>query len=93
MPQLHAVVHGRVQGVNFRHYTRIEAEKRSLTGWVSNRSDGTVETVAVGPREALESFAKWLHRGSPTARVQKVDMEWSEAESKFNTFEIQHDSE
>lgn len=93
MPQLHAIVHGRVQGVSFRYYTLMEADKRSLTGWVRNRADGTVETLAIGPPEALESFLKWLHRGPPSASVQKVDLEWSDVESKFTAFEIHHESE
>lgn len=89
MPQLHAIVHGRVQGVNFRYYTRIEAVKRSLTGWVRNQPDGTVETVAVGPRETLESFLNWLQRGSPSSWVQKVDVEWTDVEDEFTAFEIE----
>lgn len=93
MPQIHAVVHGRVQGVSFRYYTLIEAERQSLAGWVRNRSDGTVETLAVGPREALEHFAAWLQHGPPSARVQKVDLAWSDAEQTFTTFEIRHESD
>ena len=89
MPQLHAIVHGRVQGVHFRYYTLLEADKRSLTGWVRNRPDGTVETLAVGSREALESFLKWLHRGSPSAWVQKVEADWSDVDQKFSAFEIE----
>ena len=44
--RLHAIVHGYVQGVTFRATTQREAARRKLTGWVRNRWDGTVETVA-----------------------------------------------
>lgn len=72
--KLHAVVHGWVQGVSFRAYAVEQARQLRLTGWVRNRPDGTVETVAVGPRSALDSYANWLHRGPPSANVQRVDV-------------------
>ena len=43
-------IHGRVQGVFYRDSTRREAQRLGLRGWVRNRSDGSVETVAQGPR-------------------------------------------
>ena len=39
------VVHGYVQGVFFRDSTRRRASELGVAGWVSNRSDGTVEAV------------------------------------------------
>ncbi|HEC23573.1 MAG TPA: acylphosphatase [Chloroflexi bacterium] len=86
--RLHAIVHGLVQGVNFRAFTQHEALKRRLTGWVRNRTDGTVETVAEGDRAALEAFLKFLHRGSPYAQVTKVDASWEEATGEFDDFRI-----
>lgn len=91
MSQLHAVVHGHVQGVSFRYYTVREAERRSLKGWVRNCADGTVETLAVGPRDVLQNFLQWLHHGPPSASVWKVDVEWSDIDSPFDAFEIAYD--
>src|SRR5436309_6824649 len=71
--QVHAIVHGRVQGVSFRYYAKAEADRLGLTGWVRNMPDGTVETIAVGSREALEGFVRWLHEGPSGARVTRVD--------------------
>ncbi len=34
--QLHAVVQGRVQGVNFRSATQREAQRLHVAGWVRN---------------------------------------------------------
>lgn len=64
---LHAVVHGRVQGVFFRASTQKKARALGLTGWVRNLPDGTVEVLAVGPRPALEALLAWLHEGPPLA--------------------------
>ena len=44
--QLHAIVRGQVQGVNFRSSTQAQARRLGLLGWVRNRPEGTVEVVA-----------------------------------------------
>ena len=79
-PSLHAVVHGRVQGVGFRFYTLEEAEKLGVGGWVRNRDDGTVEVYADGESSQLESFLTWLERGPRSATVTRVDTHWDTTE-------------
>ena len=88
--RLHAVVHGYVQGVNFRYYTIRAAQRLGLTGWVANRWDGTVETVAEGRREPLNEFLAFLHRGSPSSVVQKVDVEWETPTGEFERFGVRY---
>ncbi len=90
MQRMTAIVHGRVQGVNFRYFTLQEARRLGLTGWVANRPDGTVEVVAEGPENALASLERWLHRGSPAARVERVDVQWSPASGEFSRFQIRY---
>jgi acylphosphatase len=86
--RLSATIHGIVQGVSFREYTRREAVRLGLTGWVANQYDGTVKLVAEGPEETLTILLRWLHRGSPSARVFQVDATWSAATKEFARFEI-----
>jgi acylphosphatase len=86
--QLHAIVHGHVQGVSFRYNTLVKANELKLTGWVRNLPDRTVETTAQGPRDVLEVFLKWLRQGPPGSRVIQVDAEWSLASGKFDGFDI-----
>ena len=88
--RLHAVVHGRVQGVNFRYYTIRAARRLGLTGWVANRWDGRVETVAEGRRELLNEFRVFLHRGSPSSRVERVDVEWETPSGNFERFGVRY---
>lgn len=88
--RLHAVVHGRVQGVNFRYYTTRTAQRLGLTGWVANRWDGTVETVAEGPRDSLDEFQAFLHRGPPSSMVQRVDVKWETATGEFEHFGVRY---
>jgi acylphosphatase len=72
---IHAVVHGRVQGVGFRWSAVMEARRLRLTGSVANLPDGSVEVVAEGAADALEAFRAWLERGPPGARVTSVDVD------------------
>ncbi len=88
--RLHAVVHGRVQGVNFRYYTVRTAQRLGLTGWVANRWDGTVETAAEGRREALDEFRAFLHRGPPSAMVQRVDVKWESPTGELGRFGVRY---
>jgi acylphosphatase len=74
-----AVIRGRVQGVSFRWYTREEAERLGVAGWVRNRPDGSVELWAEGAREAVEALLAWCHRGPPAARVSGVETDWGQA--------------
>lgn len=83
------LVRGRVQGVGFRWWTRREAERLQVGGWVRNREDGTVEVMARSDRETLGLFEEALRRGPPMARVEEVEWwEGEEEEGGWTGFEI-----
>ena len=63
---------GKVQGVFFRHSTRLEAQRLGIRGLARNHPDGAVQVVARGPCAAVEELRRWLHRGPPQARVDSV---------------------
>ncbi len=86
--QLHAVVHGRVQGVSFRAATWQRATDLGVTGWVCNRADSTVEVVAEGEREMLERFLTFLKLGPSAAQVTTVETEWLPAVGAFKDFSV-----
>lgn len=65
-------VHGRVQGVGFRWWTRRTAGQLGIAGSVRNLSDGTVEVRAAGPVDAMREFESRLHRGPPSASVERL---------------------
>ncbi len=66
------IVTGTVQGVYFRHSTRVEAERLGVRGVARNLADGSVEVVVHGPQTAVDQLHRWLHRGPPLARVESV---------------------
>jgi acylphosphatase len=70
---------GRVQGVYFRAWTRSEAGKLGLDGWVRNENDGSVAALIAGPRADVETMIALLHRGPPEAVVAKVTVEETDA--------------
>jgi acylphosphatase len=88
--RLHAIVEGRVQGVNFRSYTQAKALSLGLTGWVRNLPDGSVETVAEGDRSSLIDFLEFLNVGPPSAFVTHVDATWKEASNEFGSFRVRY---
>jgi acylphosphatase len=90
LARVHAVVHGYVQGVNFRYYTIRTAQRLGLSGWVANRRDGAVETIAEGRRSELDEFLHFLHRGSPSASVQTVDVKWESPTGEFSGFRVRY---
>jgi acylphosphatase len=88
--RLSAIVHGMVQGVNFRYYTRLQARKLGLVGYVRNQWDGTVEVVAEGERGTLQRLLAWLHVGPRSAFVERVDAQWEEPTGEFTRFEVRY---
>jgi len=86
--QVHMVISGRVQGVFFRGAAAQEARALGLSGWVRNLPDGRVAIVAEGGRRNLEMLLAWAHQGPPAARVEEVEVEWSEYEGKLDGFEV-----
>jgi acylphosphatase len=73
---IHAVIHGKVQGVFYRDSTRQQAKALGITGWVKNNKDGTVELQACGQQDSIDQLVEWLKKGPPRAQVSKVD--WAE---------------
>ena len=84
---VHIVVHGFVQGVFFRASTQSQASEHSLTGWVRNLPDGTVEIHAEGEKESLDRFIEWCRQGPPAANVQRLDLDWVASQS-LSDFEV-----
>ena len=88
--RLTAWVHGSVQGVGFRWWTRSRALELGLTGYAANQADGRVLVVAQGPRAAGEKLLHMLEGGaawpSRPGRVDNVVADWSEPAERFDGF-------
>jgi len=86
--RLHVLVRGKVQGVFFRHQTQQIAESLSITGWVRNNSDGSMEACLEGERESLEKMEDWFRTGPKYALVRECHVSWETYQGSFSYFEV-----
>lgn len=85
---VHIIVHGRVQGVGFRYFTKTNGQRLGLAGWVRNLSDGTVEIWAEGRRKTLEQFIQDVQRGPSHGHVSHLNIDWKAPKNETSTFRV-----
>ena len=85
---LNVVVFGHVQGVFFRAFTSRTAISLSLTGYVRNLPDGSVEITAEGDKNQLLKLLEHLKLGPPGARVDKLSISWSAYTGQYQDFSV-----
>lgn len=77
-----AHVHGHVQGVGFRWWTRSRALELSLAGYAKNLDDGRVEVAAEGDQEGVDKLKALLEEQPSTAnrpgRVDHVQVQYTD---------------
>ncbi len=72
--QIHVCIKGRVQGVGYRAWTQQRAIELNLTGWVRNRSDGSVEALFEGEPERVGEILEDCKSGPRHAQVTSVEL-------------------
>ena len=87
-PAVRIRVEGRVQGVGFRYFTRAQANRHGLSGYVRNLADGSVEAEAAGERADLESFISTLERGPGSGHVERCVVDWTTSVDSYRDFSI-----
>ena len=87
----HIFIKGKVQGVNFRYYTKEKANLLDIFGWVKNLNDNRVEILVEGEKEKIEKLIDWLKQGGPySAKIDDIKIEEQKYLSEFNIFEIKY---
>ena len=81
-------IYGRVQGVFFRNWTMDRARALGVRGWVRNRRDGSVELVAYGEDEAVQTLVAACRTGPPAAQVERIEVEPAEGEGPPSGFRV-----
>ena len=87
---MHAIVEGRVQGVGYREYVRVQAKRLNLTGWVRNLPDGRVEVVAEGEDIAVAHLQVLLEKGPALAWVDDVHPSYTASTGEFTDFIVRY---
>ena len=67
-------IKGRVQGVGYREWAIEQATSRGLSGWIRNRSDGSVELLIAGPDQTIKDMLGACTQGPPAAQVHNIDI-------------------
>ncbi|MFO1242519.1 MAG: acylphosphatase [Rickettsiales bacterium] len=76
----HLIISGRVQGVGYRAWTVKNAERLGLTGWVRNRTEGTVEAVLAGDAASVDEMIEACRKGPLAAKVTDIQIRgWDES--------------
>lgn len=86
--RVRVMARGFVQGVGYRAFVRRYARTLGVTGYARNLGDGSVEVVGEGPRDALDPFLAAVRRGSPSGRVDAVEVTWEPATDEYSAFMI-----
>ena len=86
--RVEAIFKGKVQGVYFRNYTQRFARQMEVCGWVKNLPDGTVEATFEGEKGNIEEVIRMLIEDHPYARVDDIEIVWTEYRNQFDRFEI-----
>ncbi len=88
MKRAHIFIEGRVQGVGFRHFTRTNAQKEGVNGWVKNLPDGRVEAIFEGSEDQVQTMIDLVKEGPRASRVSNVDVEWETPKDEFDYFQV-----
>lgn len=79
---------GRVQGVGFRYTTCSVAKGLSVTGYVKNQRDGSVELVAEGTPAELERLQQGVAQAM-MGHIDSADVEELAATGEFSRFGVE----
>lgn len=86
--ELNAIVHGRVQKVGFRYTTVQVATLLGLSGSVQNRTDGSVEIIAQGPKDQLIELLRILQEDKFKGHVVNVDTQFYQISKAMTGFVV-----
>lgn len=90
MIKVHVFISGRVQGVGFRHFARVNARELEVYGWVKNLPDGRVEAVFQGSEDSVDTMLDRCRRGPRNARVADMTVEEERTDPAMTSFEVRY---
>jgi acylphosphatase len=83
------IVKGRVQGVSYRRFTKINAERFGIKGYVKNLDNSDVEVICSGDKIKIDLFLSELRKGNHYSHVDEMEI-IKIPEISFDYFEIRY---
>ncbi len=83
------LIRGEVQGVGYRFFAQRAAARHQVVGYVKHCPDGTVEALAEGSMNNVESFKLDLATGPQWAVVSQLEEINLEPTGRYSTFRIE----
>ena len=68
------IVYGYVQGVGFRYFAKMHAQRFNVTGYVENLYDGTVLMEVEGKDYVVEAYLKAIAQGNRYIDVDRMEI-------------------
>ncbi|MDP2925850.1 MAG: acylphosphatase [Nanoarchaeota archaeon] len=84
------IISGRVQGVFYRRFAKINADRFGIKGYVKNLHDGSVEVICEGDKKRMGLFLSELKKGPPHSDVEKLDIKEIKEKTYFESFEVRY---
>ena len=88
--QLFVLISGKVQGVGFRNFTRMNAKQLGINGYAKNLPNGKVEVVAEADKSQLDALIALLKQGPRFARVDSLEVDERPFTGEYKTFGIRY---
>ncbi len=88
MVRVSLYIAGIVQGVFFRDFTRRQAQRLNIKGWVRNLPDGRVEAIGEGGEREIAEWLKRLRQGPPGSVVSSIEVRYETPTGEFSEFRI-----
>ena len=88
--QLFVLISGKVQGVGFRNFTRMNAKQLGINGYAKNLPNGKVEVVAEADKSQLDALIALLKQGPRFARVDSLEVDERPFTGEYETFGIRY---
>lgn len=83
------IVKGKIQGVGFRFFNKMNCSTLGLTGFAKNLDNGDVLVEVQGDLEKISKLINILYKGNGFCKVSSIeetDMELITNEKKFNMY-------
>ena len=81
---------GRVQGVGFRYTVASLSSSYSVTGYVRNEFDGSVEVIAEGTEATLFEFLDAILQSGLKRYITNHSIDWFPAKNEFSCFGVSY---